>query len=336
MAALRLVLRLPTSNTVATPTAIASVATAAEELEYWGVSVHDHLVFNGGWVACGASTAPHVADDRCFYEALTTLAYVAGLTHSVKLITAVLLPTLREPILAARQIASLDRLSDGRMYLGVGIGAGGTSTNPHIELGRHETNARHENATFGVTGHRGRLADDKIDLMRALWTGETVDWNSKYTTVQGLSNHPTPIDKRIPILVGGASDAALKRVARVGDGWLGSALTPEEIVAGRRQLSKLFDDANRDDEPEIALNTFCVVATTDSAARQRAYAELGARFPDNEQLKERNLIGTPATIAARIDEYRTAGVNTIEFKPVYDTIEELFDIMDSLAGVVEK
>ncbi len=119
---MKFVLALPQANRIASRSAIIDVAQAAEDLGFWAVSLQDHVVFNGCWIGCGAIDAEGSGDDRNMYEALTTLSFVAGFTKRVRLWTGILLLPIRETVLMAKQVATLDNLSDGRLVFGIGIG----------------------------------------------------------------------------------------------------------------------------------------------------------------------------------------------------------------------
>ena len=176
---------LPQSNRVATPTAIRDVAQAAEELGFWGVAMHDHLIFDGTWSACGSDHDDGDQDPRTIYEPLTTYAHVAGLTERVRLLFSILLLPAREPILAAKQIATLDQLSGGRVALGVGVGLAGNDTDPR-PLALLSENARHEWEALGVPVHqRGKLADEHLAAMRALWTEDAATVQGRFVDFAG-------------------------------------------------------------------------------------------------------------------------------------------------------
>lgn len=330
---LRFCVRLPTSNRVAAPDAIVGVARAAEELGFWAVSVHDHVVFNGAWVACGAPDTTSAGDDRDMYEALTTLAYVAGATSRIRLMTGILLLPIREVVLAAKQIATIDALSGGRMVLGVGIGAAsrrGDAAQP-MKLGAHAVNAEKENATFRVGPGRGRLANEQLAAMRAIWTEDAPSADGEFVSFDEIEVFPKPAQPGgPPILVGGNSEAAMRRVAALGDGWLPTAMSPAEYAAASARLEELAGSRTR---PLRALNIFTAVGGSDAEARELAAATLGERF-DPEHLSERNLVGTLSTLSDRIAEYEQAGVELLEFKPVYRSADELIELLRSLAAEV--
>lgn len=298
--------------------------------------MHDHVVFNGAWVACGAPDAGGDGDDRDMYEALTTLAYVAGTTSRIRLMTGILLLPIREVVLAAKQVATIDALSGGRMVLGVGIGAAsrrGDAAQP-MKLGAHAVNAEKENATFRVGPGRGRLANEQLAAMRAIWTEDAASADGEFVSFHEIEVFPKPAQRGgPPILIGGNSEAAMRRVAALGDGWLPTAMSPTEYAAAAARLGELTSAAGARPDPLRALNIFTAVGATDAEARELAAEALGERF-DAQHLSERNLVGTPAGLSDRIAEYEAAGVELIEFKPVYRSADELIDLLGSIAAEV--
>jgi probable F420-dependent oxidoreductase len=196
--------------------ALVGLASRAEELGFDSVWVHDH-VFNVG----------HVFDrigGRPYYEPLTLLSFVAARTQRVRLGTSVLVLPYHNPIQLAKTAATLDVLSGGRLILGVGVGA--------IE--------QEMQAMGSSFKERGAFTDEAIAVMRALWTEEDPRFDGKYSRFAGMKFSPKPIQKPIPIVVGGVSRAAIRRAARVGDGWQPLGLSPEALG---QAMTSLRDEA---------------------------------------------------------------------------------------------
>ena len=121
-AGLRAAIRLPNTNRVVGVDALARVCEAAERLAYHAVSADDHIVFDGSYISCGSVDAVGEGDDHDKLEILTALAFAAAWTEKVRLLAGVLLVPVREPILMAKQLATLDFLSRGRVIVGAGLG----------------------------------------------------------------------------------------------------------------------------------------------------------------------------------------------------------------------
>lgn len=328
---MKFVIRLPTSNRVSSPAAIVATAQLAEELGFWAVSGHDHLVFNGAWVACGSRDARGEGNDRDMYELVTTLAFVAGMTTRVRLLTGILLLPVRETILAAKQIATLDALSGGRMLVGIGVGASGPGrkdASTHLNLGDHAVNAEREYRALGVPRRRGALVDEQLSAMRAIWTDERASYAGEFVEFEDVEIFPKPRQPGgPPILIGGSSHLARRRALRHGDGWLPNSLSPEELAEGVEQLGR---ETPRREQRHIGVNIFTVVDRSDEEAATLARGTVGGAFGD-DQLVRRNLIGSPPAVAEKVRAYAAAGATFIEMKPIYRDVADLHRTMRLIA-----
>jgi probable F420-dependent oxidoreductase len=203
--------------------ALVGLACRSEELGFDSVWVHDH-VFNVGHVFDRIGGKP-------YYEPLTLLSFVAARTQRIRLGTSVLVLPYHNPIRLAKTAATLDVLSGGRLILGVGVGS--------IEK---------ETLAMGSPfAERGALSDEAIAVMRTLWSEEDPSFDGKYSRFSGMKFSPKPVQKpSIPIVIGGVSRAAIRRVARLGDGWQPLGLSPEALAEGMAQLR---DEAHGRDIP---------------------------------------------------------------------------------------
>jgi probable F420-dependent oxidoreductase len=189
--------------------AVVGLASRAEELGFDSVWVHDH-VFNVGHVFDRIGGKP-------YYEPLTLLSFVAARTERVRLGTSVLVLPYHNPIRLAKTAATLDVLSDGRLILGVGVGS--------IEQEMH--------AMGSPFAERGAVSDEAIAVMRALWSEDDPSFDGKYSRFAGMKFSPKPVQKpSIPLVIGGVSRAAIRRAARLGDGWQPLGLSPEALGQG--------------------------------------------------------------------------------------------------------
>lgn len=191
---------------------IQRVALVAEELGYDSVWTTDHIVVPT------ADIEPY----GNIFESLVTLAMVAALTRRVKLGTSVLVLPQRNSVLAAKQIATIDAASGGRMIVGVGVGW-------------NETEYKNLNANFH---NRGKRLDEDVALMRALWSGETTTFHGKYTDLTDAMSLPTP-RREIPIWVGGNTEPALLRAAKLGDGWHATGAPPDVFADAVKKIRVL-------------------------------------------------------------------------------------------------
>lgn len=190
------------------PIAIRNYAQAVEAMGYRHILVYDHVL--------GASTAtrpdwrgPYTSDTP-FHEPFVLFGYLAAVTRKLELVTGVIILPQRQTALVAKQAAEVDVLSGGRLRLGVGVG-----WNPveYEALGED----------FGT---RGRRCDEQIEVLRALWTAPVVNVRGRWHTIDHAGINPLPVQRPIPIWIGGESDAALRRAARLGDGWLPQSQRP--------------------------------------------------------------------------------------------------------------
>jgi probable F420-dependent oxidoreductase len=228
--------------------ALVGLATRAEELGFDSVWVHDH-VFNVG----------HVFDrigGRPYYEPLTLLSFVAARTQRVRLGTSVLVLPYHNPIRLAKTAATLDVLSGGRLILGVGVGA--------IEQ---------EMQAMGCSfKERGAFTDEAIAVMRALWAEEDPRFDGKYSQFAGMKFSPKSLQKpSIPVVIGGVSRAAIRRAARLGDGWQPLSLSPEALAPAIASLRQEALACGRD-----AAKIPVSIAMSLAASTPRRYA-LGTR-----------------------------------------------------------
>ena len=199
------------------PQALVDLACRAEELGIDSVWVHDH-VFNVGHVFDRIGGKP-------YYEPLTLLTYVAARTRRVRLGTSVLVLPYHSPVRLAKAAATLDVLSGGRLIMGVGVGL--------IE--------KEIRALGSPYAERGAFTDEAIAVMRALWTQDEPRFDGKYSRFDGMKFSPKPLQKPgIPIVIGGISRPAIRRAARLGDGWQPLGMAPEALGQG---LAALRDEA---------------------------------------------------------------------------------------------
>lgn len=163
-------------------------------------------------------------------DPVAALGFVAGATTRLKLGPSVLVVPGRNPALLAGALASLDRLSGGRLLLAVGLGI------PD----------RHEQAAFGVErGERAALFDEVVPLLRRFWAGEEVTHHGPRYTYDGLRVEPTPVQSPLELWLGGRARSELRRAGRLGDGWLPSYTTPAQAAEGRVVVEAAATEAGR-------------------------------------------------------------------------------------------
>jgi probable F420-dependent oxidoreductase len=212
--------------------AVASAAEASGFATLWSgehVIMVDRPASRYPYSADGHIAVPAVAD---WLDPLVGLSFAAAATHEIGIATGVLLVPEHNPLLLAKQAASLDALCGGRLTLGVGVGW-----------------SREEFEALGVPfERRGKRAAEYVAAMRALWRDDVASFEGEFVSFDSVRVNPKPPrDRRIPVVLGGNSDAALRRVAAWGDGWYGFNLDGVD-AAGERlaTLGELCREAGRD------------------------------------------------------------------------------------------
>lgn len=239
------------------------------------------------------------------FESLATLAASAGVTERIGLMTNILLAPTRNPILLAKEAATVDQLSGGRLTLGLGVGR------------RQEDFV----ATERRFEDRGRRFDQDLELMHAAWRGESVGGCPRPPT-------PTPANGRaVPVMIGGLSDRAVQRAARWGIGWTAGGGAANEVEPFAERVRAAWREAGRDGEPRIvALAYFSMGEGTEDRSMEslldyygpgaRAFAESVPRGGD--------------AVRAAVESFRRAGVDELILDP---TVPELSEV-DLLADAV--
>lgn len=204
---MKFAIALPQSNRVSSPTGIRDVARAGDELGFWALSMGDHITFDGRWISCGSDSDNGTADVRNIYEPLTTYAHVAALSERVRLLFSIMLLPTREPLVTAKQLATPDRLSGGRVLLGLGVGLAGDDTDPPFVSLLSANVAREWEALRVPVSRRGRLTDERLAAMRALWTDDSASFAGNlvsFTDVElfpkplAAGRHPDPRGRQLP------------------------------------------------------------------------------------------------------------------------------------------
>lgn len=228
---MRVGIHVPQWGDLATRSSLVDVAQAAEAVGLDSVWVADHIVFpieSSSVYPYRADGVPFTAEDG-FLDALTSLAVLAGATERIRLGTSVLVLPLREPLTAAKTIATLDVLSGGRTVLAVGAG-----------WWREE---------FSAVGQRfaarGRRFDEQLGILRRAWSEPSLSHQGEFYSFESLSCTPLPIQKGgPPLLIGGMGPAAMRRAATIGDGWHAVGGRIDTLAEGWRTVKAAGSRAN--------------------------------------------------------------------------------------------
>jgi len=210
---------------------LCDIARFAEELGFEGLIGADHALYpqtmRPDYPYSESGVPPQTAESE-YPDMWTSFAAMAAVTSRVKLVCGVYVLPIRNPIEVAKQAATLAILSQGRFVLGVGTGW-----------------MREEFEIYGVDfASRGRRMDEMIEVMQGLWTGEYFEYHGEFFDFDPIV--VSPVSRwRVPLYFGGAAPVALRRTARVGDGWLNTGNTPEEVPVVLAELARLRDQAGR-------------------------------------------------------------------------------------------
>lgn len=258
-----------------------------DRCEDWGV---DSLWFSDRIVGAGGTLEPVV-----------TMAALSGRKGMMKFGTNALIMSVRHPVLMAKELATLDFLSEGRLLLVAGLG--GEDPLEYEALGTAKP-------------QRARRTDEALEVLRLLWTQDSATFRGRHYSFTGVSVTPRPVQQPgPPIWIGGRSDAAMRRTGRLGDGWLPSAITPEECAMGIAAIDAYAAEAGRavpDDHFGVSIT--CAVADSPDEARDLAVGALPRRR-DDVPFETYTAMGAPEQIIAKLNEYVDAGVTKFVLRP---------------------
>lgn len=184
------------------PESLVRFAQRAEELGYRHLLAYEHVLGvnadrDGGW------DGPYDHTDT-FHEPFTLFSYLAAFTDELEFVTGVLVLPQRQTALVAKQAAQVDRFSGGRLRLGVGVG---WNHDEYVGMGED-------------FGQRGRRIEEQVDVLRQLWTENPTTYDGEYHQLPDVGINPLPVQRPIPIWMGGHADIVLRRIARTADGWM--------------------------------------------------------------------------------------------------------------------
>ncbi len=272
------------------------IATTAERLGFGTLTANDHLVYGKPWL-----------------DGPTALAAVMAAAPTVRLMTSVSLAVVRGPFALAKSLAAIDLLSGGRVDAGLGPGSSA--------------------ADYALVGipfeERWARFDEAVATMRALWDPDRPAFIGRFYDTTGVIQSPPPARRKgPPIWVGSwGSAAGLRRVARLGDGWLASGYntSPEDFVRTRSALDELLRADGRDPSAFPSTLATCWMHVTDDTAKEQAVVEVLSKLlrRSEEEVRTRLPIGSPARCADLFARYQAAGVGRVLVWPVGDELEQI-------------
>lgn len=265
---------IPSNQGVEDPNALVQLAVLAEKLGCSSVWASEHL-FHSSYIAERLGDLP-------YWEPLTILTAVASATTKVRLGTSVLVLPWHDPPRLGKTIATLDHLSGGRVDFGVGVA---TTQDEFENLG----------VEFKT---RGKRANEVLGALQALWTEAVPKFDGEFYQYDGLKFSPKPLQKPYPpMLIGGSSPAAMRRIVRYGDGWHTLRQSPDEVAAGFKTLSAMMKQGGRD--PAALRVSISSALQFEDTPAPRALGE------------RRALRGTDSDVAETLRAYAAAGVEEV-------------------------
>jgi probable F420-dependent oxidoreductase len=242
-------------------------------------------------------------------DPLAVLPWLAGVTERVALGTSVVILPYRSPIPLAKLLASVDVLSGGRLIVGAAIGW-------------MEGEFSALNVPFK---ERVSRSEEALTLMRALWTQERPEIETARHRLSGVQVSPMPLQRpRPPIWIGGGSEGAFRRVARLGDGWHATAATPETFRQGKQAVTRFWREAAREGEPEWSMRIPVFV----DGVHQWAV--------DEKLLRGRHTVrGTARQIAGQLAEYQRLGISHMALEVSYSVYPAILETIDILAEEIK-
>ena len=307
---------LPTRGQTATPEALEALVQRGEALGFHSVVIADHIVFpveihsKYPYTVSGAFPGEGDALDQ-----LALMAFIAGKTTSLRLVTSVMILPHRNPVLTAKMLATIDVLSQGRVTVGVGVGW-----------------LREEFAALAAPpfDRRGAVSNEYLQIFKTLWTQDPATFAGEFYQFKALRCLPHPVQKpHPPIWIGGHSRAALRRVARHGDGWhpVGAnpavPLRPREFQSALADLRRFTEAAGRDFN---ALTISYKAPLYDVTQFGTLEKQVG--------LERRPFSGTTAQVVEDIHTYARLGVSELIFDFRSDTLRHSLERMEHFATVI--
>ena len=299
---------VPSRGPLASLENIVALAQKGEELGFDIITVSDHVVVPNDidsiypYSETGEFTSSQSGE---YMEQLTTIAYLAGVTSSIKLLTSVMVLPHRAPVLTAKMLATIDVLSQGRLIVGCGVGW----MEEEFEAIRAPPYAE-----------RGAVGNEYLRVFKELWTSDDPSFDGEYASFSNISFAPKPVQEpHPPLWIGGESPPALRRAGQLGDAWYPICSNPQFPVGTLEQFA-------------------------DYQARVRRHAERAGRDTDEldfaysvnwfddtqEQIVEgerRILTGSPTQVAADIDALEDLGVNHLMLNFQGSDLEETFELL---------
>ncbi len=292
----------------ADPSSVRDFAQAADELGYTHLTSFDQII---GLDKHSRRDWKYVHDaEDMFHEILVLFGYLAAVTERIELTTGILVLPMRGTALVAKQAAEIDVLSRGRLRLGVGVGV--------------------KPEEFEACGfefkNRGKRVDEQIEVLRLLWTNDLIDFEGAYHRIERGGINPLPVQRPIPIWVGGISNAAIRRVARLGDGWLPNFEADEFGRASIQRMRTLAREYGRDAESIGIEATITIIDRTSEQLYEeiKRWEKIGATHVTLNTMPERWVPEEGRWNKVKLDGLSTPQDHVNAIRRFHDSFPELF------------
>ena len=309
---------LPHAGPLCNATDVLNTALAAEELGFTSVWVNDHIPHTLGWsekfLCVGSLDTPNKPDHL---ECVTTMSFVGAVTKRIRLGFSVLVLPFRSPAMIAKQMATLDVFSAGRLILGIGAGA--------VKSEFHALSIPFDN--------RAAQSVQSMRLIREYWDKGVIASKNEGEAVV-LDMLPLPKQKpHPPFWFGGHTPWALKTTARHCEGWLPFALSPNEYGNRLEHLDTVLRELGRP-RPVLATQHLIKIAQDDKQADNQSHTTLSAKFGEFSKGKEKSLIGNPDRVIEKLQTYANMGVQHVVLGFIATTATQMLEDMDLYATTV--
>jgi probable F420-dependent oxidoreductase len=307
----------------ATARDVVRVAVEAEQLGYYDVGGNDHLstmqFIRDAWT-----------DPPNFFEPLITLSNIAARTSVIRLTTGIMVLPMRDPVLLAKQVATLDHLSGGRVILGVAVGG----YRDEFEAVRPDL----------AGANRAELTRETLAAVRAIWDQRRASYEGKYVRFTEVESYPKPVQAPLPIYSGGNVDGSLRRAAELCQGWLPAKIGPAKIAEGRAKIVEYARSVGRDPSGiTTALQSVVCLGDTAEQARETflnssfdlfrtSLATTMTKGVDLDAYLDVNLVGTPDQVCEKVAALAAAGCEHLTaLLFVGNTVDEMRDQIRAFA-----
>jgi probable F420-dependent oxidoreductase len=254
-----------------------------------------------------------------FLEVMATMAALAGATRRLKFGMSVTVVPFRDPLVLAKTCATIDFLSGGRLLPAFGVG-------PDI--------APEWKATGRTTAGRGTFTDEALTVMARLWSEDSVTFRGRHLAYTDARIAPRPVQQPLPLWIGGASPAAIRRTARLGTGWLGGIQSPEQVAPVIAAIRSASVAAGRAIDPDHYGASFAFRFGSWDEPIVQSGAALLARLGQGADPRRYAAVGGADAIVARVEEYVAAGASKFVLRPLALGDAEMLDQTERLIAEV--